>query len=85
MLQVIIGAAIGLTVLLAIVFFLYWRYRQKATETKSATAMSELASAELGMRLPTAPAATLVDMETRVGTSSNPAGRTASRCWKMRS
>ena len=45
MLPVIIGAAVGLTVLLAIALFVYRRYRQKATETKSATAMSALASA----------------------------------------
>ena len=74
MLQVIIVAAVGLTVLLAIALFVYRRYRQKATETKSATAMSALASTELGMRPPTAPAATLLDMEARVGTSSNSAG-----------
>jgi hypothetical protein len=75
MLPVIIGAAVGLTVLLAIAFFMYRRQWKKATETMSATAMSGLASAELGMRPPTAPVATLLDMDAHVCTSSNPAGK----------
>jgi len=66
MLPVIIGATVGLTVLLVIAFFLYRRCRQKVAETKCATAMSEVASAELGMCPPTAQAATLPDVEARV-------------------
>ena len=59
-LPVIIGVAVGPTVLLAIVFFLYRRYRHKA-------AVSALSSAELGMRPPTASAATLPDVAAGVG------------------
>jgi len=45
--------------------------------------MSALASAELDMRPPTAPAATLPDIETRLGTSSNPAGKLCADCGAM--
>jgi len=78
MLPAIIGAAAGLVVLLAIAFFFYRRYRK--TQAKSATAMSDLASAELGMRPPTAPAAALPDIEAHVGTSSAPAGNLCIHC-----
>jgi len=77
MLPAIIGAAAGLVVLLASAFFFYRRYRK--TQAKSATAMSDLASAELGMRTPTA---TLPDMEAHVGTAGAPAGNLCVHCGK---
>ena len=83
MLPVIVGVAVGLTVLLAIALFLYRRYRQKVTETQGATAMSELASAELGMRPPAAPAAILPDIEAHVGTPNTPGGKLCADCGAM--
>jgi len=78
MLPAIIGAAAGLVVLLAIAVCFYRRYRKK--KAKGATAMSDLASAELGMRSPTAPAATLPDMEAHVGTAGVHTGNLCVHC-----
>ena len=78
MLPAIISVAAGLMVLLAIAFFFYRRYRK--TQANSSTAMSDLASAELGMRPPTAPAAHPLDMEAQVRTSSAPAGNLCVHC-----
>jgi len=78
MLPAIISAAAGLQVLLAIAFFFYRRYRKK--KAKGATAMSDLASAELGMRPPTVTAARPSDIEAHVGTSNVPAGNLCVHC-----
>jgi len=82
MLPVIIGAAAGLAVLLAIAFFFYWRYRKKALETKRVTPVSELVSGELGM-LPMAPVATVQNIQARLSASSAQRGKLCIDCGVM--
>jgi len=82
MLPLIIGAAAGLAVLLAIAFFFYRRYRKKAAETKRATAVSELVSVELGM-LSMAPVATVQNIEARLSASIAQRGKLCVDCGVM--
>jgi len=72
MLPAIISAATGLVLLLTIVVFFYEWYHKK--NANIATAISDLASAELGMRPQTTPAARPSDIEAHVGTAGVPAG-----------
>jgi len=78
MLSAIIGAAAGLVVLLVIACFFYRHSRKN--RAKCGTAMSDLASAELGMRPPTASAVILPDIDAHVSSSSAPAGNLCVHC-----
>ena len=64
-LPAIIGAGVGFAILLAIVFCFHRRYSKTKTP-KTSTAMSDVASAELGL----GPAQTRPNIEAHLGTSS---------------
>lgn len=79
------GAVSGLVVLLGIVFCFYRRYRKSRAETTSATAMPDLAGAELGMHSITVPATSLGVVEGNlVYVSSNaPLAKNCPACGAM--